>query len=268
MFETKDVRALLAACLLLSGPAAADGAAPASVAPAAVAAIPPGASAPPAAASTPPVPPSWIQTAAAMQVPVYYMMVPPGMMWPSYPPFPAYGMILRPAYVPWFPFPLTPPQPTADPAVAEYGPVAETPVVELPPPEAVAAPDPQEPPPRAPADAGTGASAAVPVIGRTPSAEEGGPLGATQSTAPVADAAPPGAAPSVDYGPVAATPVVDLIALERQPQIAPSPDAAAPKTPRKRVHAPAAAPQAAPRQPAQPPKRRLCWTNGVVAPCR
>lgn len=74
--------------------------------------------------------------------------------------------------------------------------------------------------------------------------------------------------PVVDYGPVAPTPVVDLIALEKRTAVAVKKPAS--ETLRKRARAaagPAAAAQPA-QAPAAPAKRRLCWTNGVVAPCR
>lgn len=57
-------------------------------------------------------------------------------------------------------------------------------------------------------------------------------------------------APVVDYGPVAPTPVIYL---------------------RRAVRAPVAAPvraSAPPAEPAPAPRRRMCWNNGVVEPCR
>lgn len=69
----------------------------------------------------------------------------------------------------------------------------------------------------------------------------------------------------VDYGPVAATPVVDLLTLMQSS----SPPARAPAR-RKAVRKPSASIPFKPRPTAtsKPVKQRMCWTRGVVAPCR
>ncbi|HEY9100269.1 MAG TPA: hypothetical protein VIN38_15485 [Thiobacillus sp.] len=69
----------------------------------------------------------------------------------------------------------------------------------------------------------------------------------------------------VDYGPVAPTPVVDLLAL--LPSVEPVVKAIAPvkKQRNRRIAAPVKKRTVKTAPPAKP---RMCWTQGVVAPCR
>ena len=70
---------------------------------------------------------------------------------------------------------------------------------------------------------------------------------------------------TVDYGPVAPTPVVDLLVLMQ-------PDKPAVKTPARskkpRKSSVAIPLKSRPTPAAKPVKQRMCWTRGVVAPCR
>ncbi len=162
-----------------------------------------------------------------------------------------------PPVLSWFPVilaPLTalPAMPLPPAGSVDYGPVSDTPVIELPLPEEVNFQPTQEPgamngPEAAPAAADASAVAEVPSV----------TVPAAASVASVPDDAP-WTEPTVDYGPVIDTPVVDLLALENK-LLAP---AAQTKT-QTRSSTPAAA------KPVPAPKKaRMCWKNGVVAPCK
>lgn len=64
--------------------------------------------------------------------------------------------------------------------------------------------------------------------------------------------------PTVDYGPVTDAPVVDLLAVEKK-LFAP-----AVQTKKQTRSSAAAAAKPAP----APKKARMCWKNGIVAPCK
>lgn len=186
----------------------------------------------------------------------------------------------------WVLVPIAALTPASAPASAEvdYGPVAETPVVELPllgaTPEPTSAPLPALAPTPAVSEAATLTpvmrDAAKPVddsAAAAPAREL--PVSAgTERSSPTADeptAAVPMTQTVVDYGPVTPTPVVDLLALEK-PAAAPRPKKprVAPKPLQPASNAPATAAPASPPvpTPAPPARKRLCWSKGVVAPCR
>lgn len=149
-----------------------------------------------------------------------------------------------PAALTWIPVVLVP-MPLVAPAavpVAEtvdYGPVSETPVVELPLPQEGEAEPPQP--------------GALFAPDRTSAAED--------LLAPAPAAAPSAwRAPEVDYGPATPAPVVDMLALEKQLF---EPAAPASKPVRQGKPKPEAAVK-----PASGQKKRMCWENGVVAPCK
>ena len=232
------------------------------------------------APAAPPPAPVRLQRVPVAGPQVVYWVLAPGMMWPmapSYPvpiPLPYPSAVWRPFVMTWVPvIAQTPASVTAD---VDYGPVAVTPVVELPLPAST--PEPVSGPVPAPAPEGAmrspaitepgkpdeGPAAAVSVLELPASAETGGlPLAAdVQASAMTA----------VDYGPVAPTPVVDLLALEQQ-AAAPQPrnmTRVAPKPSQKSVRQSpvTAAPASASQPTAKPVKKRLCWNKGVVAPCR
>jgi hypothetical protein len=194
------------------------------------------------------------------------------MMLPAMPPTPYYlpyypgtaGRFLMPvptmpgmpAPMAWVPVILVPMPsaqglPAAGGGGVDYGPVADTPVVELPMPEEEPSPPPAEP----------GASAGP----ESPAAAANEPVATPVSGEPVvadpaadALAAPPWSAPAVDYGPVTETPVVDLVTLEKQLSAAPMQNRKSGKQSSLSAAKPAAAPK----------KSRMCWDNGIVAPCR
>lgn len=210
-------------------------------------------SAAPQPVATQPVPPGmpaapvWVQLPVAGSYP-YFLMVPQPVPSPVLP-----QMVLPPG---WGPFvmvwvPVQALQAQSMPPVVDYGPVADTPVVVLPEPEA-------EP------SASAGLSPSVPAAEATPSAvpETAGPPAEPPGLSVPAESAMPA---EVDYGPVAPTPVVVLPA-HAAPSAAPQADTKKPVKPRKK---PVAGKK--PVSPSAPPataKKRMCWTNGVVAPCR
>jgi hypothetical protein len=231
---------------------------------------------------------------------VYYWVPPPGMMWPVMPQYPA--PIAMPPVV-WVMVPaasLTPAQvdygPVADgpvvelptfdaapaqimmqdvapstPAEVDYGPVADTPVVELAPPDAAITQTMMEDAALAAALAqeGNAKGGPAPVA---PGVELPSPAGmdthspatGTREPSNLTVAVPANVAP-VDYGPVTPTRVVDLLALQQQAVAAsevskaakkPAPKSGASRSPRPVQKAKSA------------PTKRICWTRGVVAPCR
>lgn len=128
----------------------------------------------------------------------------------------------------------------------DYGPLSETPVIELPAPEEV---DPQP--------SGESGATIVPESEKDTSAKSVAPSEAVSGeVSALADS--PWTEPTVDYGPVTDTPVVDLLALEKK-LFAP------PVRSKERVGA--SAPPPAKPVPA-PKKARMCWKNGIVAPCK
>lgn len=186
-------------------------------------------------------------------VPVYTVPV-----WPAHWPLP---VPIQPATGPggvayvlmWVPVPLgsaampaaeTAPAPSA--ALPSVDDVAQSPA-----PAASTPPSPAEPA-DAPAPALTVAAPPAPAAASAPAAANSAPL----ATAAGVGARPAARPATVDYGPVAPTPVVYLLRRARPPAPAVAP---------ARAPASAAAPVAKTR-PA--PKRRLCWSDGVVAPCR
>lgn len=172
--------------------------------------------------------PVWVQI--PMTGPIPYFLAPPLPM----PVQPLPQMTLPPG---WGPFvmvwvPLQALQPTAQPALVDYGPVADTPVVELP--ETVVEP-------------------AVPETLLSPAPVVMMPVDAEAASVPGSE---------VDYGPIAPTPVVDLMALSA-PVAVSVPASKPPKKPAVKKNPVRKLPAAT-----VPAKKRMCWTNGVVAPCR
>ncbi|MFO7542529.1 MAG: hypothetical protein R6W97_06940 [Thiobacillus sp.] len=229
--------------------------------------------------------------AAGMQMP--YWAPPPGMVWPYQAPV----MMPSPLYPAWRPVMLLMvPMPVPATGGVDYGPVADTPVVFLPQADggADAAPAAADlPSVKADEAAGpqSGLPEAVPAASvdeapaaATPVVDLGGvqpspavaliaPLtGVTLEEAGSASAVQAAEAPAsvamVDYGPVAPTPIVDLeVLLLQQPAVVvPEPAATVPATLPK--VAPKPIRKKAKKVQAKPAKKRMCWSNGVVAPCR
>ena len=217
--------------------------------------------------------------------PVYGGM-PPGMMWPMQSPYPAPMMPPAPQVI-WVPYMwvMMPAQaglpPGEESQSAAHPPVAglpaldampSTPSAEPVPPAPVVKADPAPPVPaaRLPQDDPQPAAAGpfpVPAAMDSPLPETPLHESSVAAVVPVpAHAA--GSKMSVDYGPVAPTPVVVLPAGETQRPSVPS---------RKRSRAgsrdtvKSAVPKArqtSTKATAKPAKPRMCWTRGVVAPCR
>ena len=222
--------------------------------------------------------PVWVQMPVAGSYP-YYLAVPQPV-----PAYPLPQMTLPPG---WGPFvmvwvPLQALQPASPPGMVDYGPVADTPVVELP--EVIAEPvaepmlvaEPMSAAPKdmvvpsAPADVPASEPPANPVPSQEPvtaappalpeSVPSAVPVAAAQTfTSPVSVPEP-----DVDYGPIAPTPVVDLLALTAPPAPAAG-HTSAPQTVKKPAVKKKPKPKSATTVPA---RKRLCWSNGVVAPCR
>lgn len=200
----------------------------------------------------------WPPMMPAARPMVYYWAPPPGMMWPVLPQYPA--PMPMPSVV-WVMVPV--PASSLTTAMVDYGPVADTPVVELT----------QVDPDTAQAVAEDAALAAALAqegkVGAGPAGVASGVESATlNGQASVAgEPATPTVALQVnevpvDYGPVAPTPVVDLLALESQASTTPdSPAKPARKSGTPRSPKPVAKTKSE-------PSKRLCWTKGVVAPCR
>jgi hypothetical protein len=231
----------------------------------------------------------WPPMMPAARPMVYYWVPPPGMMWPVLPQYPA-PMAMPPVVWVMVPVPAT----SLTPAMVDYGPVADTPVVELPltdvVPEQIMRSDAVSPVavvdygPVAdtpvveltqtdsdPARAMTDDAALAAALAQESKVDEGpaeaasgaslnGQPAATVAVEPIA--APVNVTP-VDYGPVTPTPVVDLLALESQASKSTDtpPSKSARKSGRPASPKPAAKAKSA-------PSKRLCWTKGVVAPCR
>ena len=210
--------------------------------------------------------PAWPPMMAIPGMGVHYMVPQQGMMWPM--PFQYPVPMAMPPFV-WVMVPV--PAMATMPARVDSGPVVEAAVAKLP------LPDPESGP-AVTDNAGQSLASRNGEIAPTeeatvtdhPSASPASPVPAVAMIAddvPVRpDAIPAGVA--VDYGPVAPTPVVDLLALQHQEAIA------SPPNQRPAISKPVRKPVAGKRskQPAQvadkPAKKRLCWTKGVVEPCR
>jgi hypothetical protein len=249
--------------MLLGGSVLADDAVDVAPAPAASAAAATVGEVPQASADKPGLPaaPAWPGSAVPMLMPVMQPMpYVPGLagrvmfmpVWMQ--PMPGMPPVLN-----WFPVILAPrpaltamPLPPAD--SVDYGPVSDTPVIELPLPEEVNSQPIEKPgatnaPESVPAAEDASVAAVVPNVAV--------PTAGTASMVSAPDA-PPWSEPTVDYGPVIDTPVVDMLALEKK-LFAP----AVPAKKQTRSSGTAAAkPVPAPR------KARMCWKNGVVAPCK
>lgn len=156
-----------------------------------------------------------------------------------------------PPVVSWVPVMLVPTPALAGVSVpqgrsVDYGPVSETPVIELPAPDEV---DPQP--------SGESGATIVPECEKDLSAAPVAPSEAVSAEASaLADS--PWQEPMIDYGPVIDTPVVDLLALEKK--------LSAPAVPSKKRTGSSAPPPA--KQAPAPKKARMCWKNGIVAPCK
>ncbi len=235
----------------------------------------------------------WPQMMPVARPMVYYWAPPPNMMWPVLPQYPS-PMVMPP--VVWVMVPV--PASSLVPAGVDYGPVADTPVVELPVPDSV--PEQvvmQDSAPSSPASVDYGPVAETPVVAipefthdmdqagleeaalAAALAQEAQSAAGTAAAAstlttsqgeanePSPTEASPPQAPPVDYGPVTPTPIVDLLALEAQAaetgeQV--SPKAAA--KPVRKSGTPASPKPVAQKKSA--PVKRMCWSKGVVAPCR
>ena len=152
---------------------------------------------------------------------------------------------------------------------AVYVPVAPNPVVKLPVPDAApSAPAERTTPAAGGADAGkvTPEQAADPVAVAVPL-----PVSPPATLAGEADSAihasvdAPLKEVTVDYGPVAPTPVVDLLVLMQPDKPAVKTPARSKKPRKSNVAIPL---KSRPTPAAKPVKQRMCWTQGVVAPCR
>lgn len=322
MSSTATLRILIAMACLGAGLASANGTEPGPAEP--VVLPPPAESAPvsrprgvpvvpPSMSPTPlvmmPIPPLpavahmspvWLQMPMPGTQPYYVVPQAGGMVWsaaPVYPtpPMPPVKMLAPPGWVPYV-LVLVPLQPPAPPAV-DYGPVAETPVVTLPPPETspspaepetgapvmvepaavapAAQPAPSDPVPVAeqpvpPAtatslpDAVPPAPAAESPTPPAPAVEPPPPAGvSTNPTVATVEPEPLPGLPEIDYGPVAPTPVVSLLAAAPQSL---SPSVVKPTV--KQTAKPVVKKPAVRAGVAQPVKKRMCWSNGVVSPCK
>jgi hypothetical protein len=128
----------------------------------------------------------------------------------------------------------------------DYGPISETPVIELPAPDEVDA-----------QPSGESGGMIVPESEKETSATSVAPSEAVSGEASALTDSP-WTEPTVNYGPVTDTPVVDLLALEKK-LFAPAV--------RTKERVGASAPPPAKPVPA-PKKARMCWKNGIVAPCK
>ena len=251
---------------------------------------------------------AWPQMMSYPGMQNYYWAPPPGMMWPMPQAYPAPMVMPSMPPVTWMPFVwvMVPQAPAGGVNGVTSGPVAETPVVQLP----VASPVAQAQTISAPANSdplhatppdqnrlveyGPAAPATLPVpavVMPQVSAPDAGtpkpdqsevPMRATEAVATLASQpveqqaqvpilaepiaiVPEVGAPTLYYGPVAATPVVDLWAL-----MAPGPAKVEVPAVSSMVNTRKAPRLSKPRAavPSQPVKQRMCWTQGVVAPCK
>ena len=246
----------------------------------------PAQAAPAASPVVAPQSPVWLQMVPVVGPGGMYWIPVPAVRWPAAPQYPAPIPLPYPAYAGgqpnvWMPVPMPAQAPAALPGSAEvdYGPVADTPVVEL---SAFDATSDSAPVPAAAEPAGAALTPALPESAKpvagstaetiTPELPASAGMGQPSAPAEAQASVVPASLTAVDYGPVAPTPVVDLLAAERQ-AVAPRPRKkaqVAPKPLQPASNAPAASAPASPPvpTPAQPAKKRLCWNKGVVAPCR
>jgi hypothetical protein len=225
-----------------------------------------------------PVAPMWPQMMPVPGVQPYYLAPPPGMAWPMPPQYPAPPVRPPAMFAPWMPFvwvwmpvPATAPMP----AEVDYGPVADTPLIELPLDEMAASPT---------ALAGTVVSPVaietdIPVaageavannslVESKPATAAEGALPAGIVPGPAAAGRAPVRTTVVDYGPVMPTPVVDMLTLQKRFTKASLRNRAqgSSRAVSKSTVAPPDKPN--PGKAGKPAKKRMCWNKGVVAPCR
>lgn len=218
--------------------------------------------------------PMWSQMMHVLGAPPFYSIPQSGMAWPMPPRYPA--PMIMPAPAAWMPFVwVWVPVGAVAPALAavDYGPVADTPVIELPLADtaanAVIAPDGMA---HAPATvdtdkrvtAGEATSEVLPIDVQS-TTDSSSSLPAAVMPVPVAASlVVPVSAVVVDYGPVTPTPVVDMLVLEKQLA-----RASLRKSSRSALK-PAVTKSNKPDSTtaSKPVKKRMCWNNGVVAPCR
>lgn len=267
-----------------------------------------------------PAPAMWMQMMPVARPMMYYWAPPPGMMWPMQPQYPVpmamppvvwvMVPVPSPALVDYGPVAATPVvelpsmdaaaqatiEDAAPVAVVDYGPVTETPVVELPPMDAAPRTMIEEAVPVADVDYGPvtvtpvvempsepdpaqavleDAALAAALAQEVASSPESSPPAVLNSQSPVEAVVESSALavavqvdlPPVDYGPVTPTPVVDLQALESQAaKLTVKPAATPKKSVRKKSGISASTKPVANAKPE--PAKRMCWTKGVVAPCR
>jgi hypothetical protein len=217
--------------------------------------------------------PMWPQMMSVPGVPPFYSMPQSGMAWPMLPRYP--GPMVMPPPATWMPFvwvwvPVGAVTPA--PAPVDYGPVADAPVIELPLPDTaanivMALDGTADTPETVDADkskAAEGAMAEAPQVDVS-SITDSSSLPAAVVPAPItAPLAVPVNAVVVDYGPVTPTPVVDMLVLEKQLARASlrksSPPVSKPTVSKSNKPDSTTA--------SKPVKKRMCWNNGVVAPCR
>jgi hypothetical protein len=240
--------------VFFSGPALADGAA--EIAPAAAAPAPEASAATTVAAaqaSNPPSPPALpggsLRAAPPAMQPMPYFQGLAGRV--MFMPIWMQTMPGLPPVLSWVPVMLVPTPALAGVSLpqgrsVDYGPLSETPVIELPAPDEVDA-----------QPSGESGATIVPESEKETSATSVAPSEAVSGEASaLADS--PWTEPTVNYGPVTDTPVVDLLALEKK--------LFAPAVRSKKRTGSSAPPPAKP-VPA-PKKARMCWKNGIVAPCK
>lgn len=246
----------------------------------------------------------WLPMMPVARPQVYFWAPPPGTMWPVLPQYPA-RMAMPPVVWVMVPVPaasLTPAQadygpvsnapvvglPLVDavpaqimmenggiptPTGVDYGPVSATPVVELPLFDSAIAQTMLEDAALAAAVTQAGNGEVSPVV--VPSGVEQPASASMNSQSPAAGAVEPSTLTvetpanvmSVDYGTVAPTPVVDLLVLQTQDAGSGAPEStrAVPKPVRKSGTPPSSKPMPTAKS---APAKRMCWSKGVVAPCR
>ena len=220
------------------------------------------------------------RTGAAEMVPASPMNMPEGKISPSAPspvpvPYPNVapaGAVpdAKPASASMPAPPALPPTPSPEATVINYGPVTPAPVIKLPLPEAAPATPPTESVVPAsgmvePGKTPSGQSGSAPEVAIPPSALAlAEPIVVAQPIVSATGIASPSKM-EVDYGPVAPTPVVDLLTL-MQPDKASTQRPTKTKKARKPRVSTAVKPR--PTVTTKPVKQRMCWTKGIVAPCR
>jgi hypothetical protein len=210
----------------------------------------------------------WLPMMPVARPQVYYWAPPPGMMWPVLPQYPA-PMAMPP--VVWVMVPV--PAASLTPAQVDYGPVADTPVVELPLLDAAMTQTMMEDAALAAAlakegnaDIGPAAVASGVEMPSSAGMNTQPPATGADEASTLAVAAPANVAP-VDYGPVTPTPVVDLLALQTQVAGSGAPESSQATAKSGHKSGTPASPMPIPKVKSAPAKR-MCWSKGVVAPCR